>query len=122
MLAELRLAELRLAELRNDAYALVWLLGITIDVTLITAWMSKAVARFLFLIRQEKARQLDEDAFLRRVISHSRPEDWVSGGGGEVAGGCAGPVVHRDGEASRGRARCDFVLTSEAPSQMTISQ
>ena len=116
------LAELRLAELRNDAYALVWLLGITIAVTLVTSWMHKAVARFLFLIRQEKARQLDEDAFLRRAISHSRPEDWVSGGGGEVAGGCAGPVVHRDGEASRARARCDFVLRSEAPSQMTISQ
>ncbi|MGD0904984.1 MAG: hypothetical protein ABR924_18935 [Terracidiphilus sp.] len=116
------LAELRLAELRNDTYALVWLLGITIAVTLITAWMSKAVARFLILIRQEKARQADEDQMLRRALSYSRPEDWVSGGGGEVASGCAGPVVHRDREASRARARCDFGLTSEAPSQMTISQ
>jgi len=108
MLAELRLAELRLAELRNDAYALVWLLGITIAVTLITAWMSKAVARFLFLIRQEKARQLDEDAFLRRAISHSRPEDWVSGGGGEVAADALDPLFI---EAGRPRAPAQDVIS-----------
>jgi hypothetical protein len=86
-----------LHEFHQDAYALAWLLGVAACVAVIctvAVLFTRMIRHWLVLMRQETQRQIAADEFLGRVLRQSRPEDWVSGGG-EVAGGCAGPPVSR---------------------------
>ena len=57
------------AEIHNDAYALFWLLGVTLLVGGLMILGAKAIAKWLVLIEEERVRKQAEDDLLARAIT-----------------------------------------------------
>jgi hypothetical protein len=57
------------AEIHNDAYALFWLLGVTLLVGWLMILGAKAIAKWLVLIEEERVRKQAEDHLLARAIT-----------------------------------------------------
>jgi hypothetical protein len=65
-------------ELHSGAYALAWLLGTAIVVTLVLVWISRGIVKWLQMIDTEKRRKAAEDALLAKAIARGQAEEDAS--------------------------------------------